>query len=245
MRFPSTAAAIAGVCFLCVFVAAGADVKTPTVDTILSSYVTALGGQAAIDNITTRQLNVSSSLIKSAKMYWQAPNRVLLEAHRERQGFDGANGWYVTKRKRIQRLSHSRQEELQTDANPIRFIHLKEMYGDLHVEPPKAGESEGMDVIAAPNHIGATRFFFDRESHLLTRIEDFGVSSAYFKQTTEFLDYAEIDGIKLPRRIKRQSEEPGSSKGDLHLSKVKQNVPLDPGIFRKPDIGKVVSGGKH
>lgn len=245
MRFTSTAAAVAGICFLWVFPAAGADNKVPTVDMILSSYVTALGGQAAIDKITTRQLTVSSHLLKSAKMYWQAPDSVLLEAHRERQGFDGSNGWYETKRKRIQRLQHSRQEDLLTSANPIRFVHLKEMYGELNVEPAKAGESDSMDVIAAPNHVGATKFFFDRQTHLLSRIEDFGANSAYFKQTTEFFDYKEIDGIKLPRRITRESEEPGSDKGDLHVSNVKQNEPLDPEIFRKPDIGKVVSGGKH
>jgi hypothetical protein len=245
MRFFGTGAAAAGICFVWVLTAQGADNRTATVDGILSAYVNALGGQTALDKITTRQLTVSSHLFKSAKMYWETPDHVLLEAHRERQGFDGSSGWYETKRKRIQRLPKSRQDELQTDANPIRFVHLKDMYGELNVETPKPGEADGMDVIAAPNHLGATRFFFDRQTHLLAKIEEFGVNSAYFKQTTEFSDYQEIDGIKFPRRITRDSEEPGSNSGDVHLSNIKQNEPLNSSIFRKPDIGKVISGGKH
>lgn len=179
------------------------------------------------------------------KVYWSAPNRVLREGHREREAYDGANGWFETKRRKIQRLSHSREQELQTEANPIRFIHLKEMFGELNVDTKPSPGAEGMDVISAPNKIGATRFFFDRETHLLARIEEFGTNSAYFTETTEFADYKDVDGIKLPRRILRRSQEPGLGKDDVRLSNIRQNVPLDPEIFRKPDIGKVVVGGKH
>jgi hypothetical protein len=221
-----------------------ADAPGASVDVILSAYVAALGGQAAIDKITTRQLEVSPHRAAHLKMYWMAPNKVLSEGHRERQGFDGSDGWYETKRKRVQKLPHSRQDEMETDANPIRFAHLRDLYNQLEPAPPVTLDSTAMDVIAAPNDLGATKFYFDRQTHLLSRMEEFGVTSAYFKHTTEFLDYQEIDGIKFPRHIVRESQEPGSE-GDLKLSSVKQNIPLDEAMFHRPEVGKVVSGGKH
>jgi hypothetical protein len=222
-----------------------ADAPGASVDTILSAYVEALGGRTAIDKIATRQLEVSPHRGARMKMYWRAPNKVLSEGHRERQGFDGSGGWYETKRKRVQRLPHSRQDEIETDANPIRFVHLRDLYNQLDAAPPVTLDSKAMDVIAASNDLGATKFYFDHQSHLLSRIEEFGVTSAYFKHTTEFLDYQEIDGVKLPRHILRESQEPGAEKGDIKLSSVKQNIPLDEAMFHRPDVGKVVSGGKH
>lgn len=215
-----------------------------SVNRIIQAYTNAVGGPAAIDKIQTRKAQLVSHLASHVTVYWAAPNKVLRATRQDKQGFDGATGWEETKKKRIEKLPHARQDELETDANPIRFVHLRDLYHELDLDKPASVDGATMDVLTAPNAIGATRFFFDRSTHLLVRIEEFGVTSAYYKHLILFEDYEDVDGIKIPTRIRRSSDEPGSEKGDVRLTKIEQNVELDANIFRKPDVGPVISGGK-
>ncbi len=215
-----------------------------SVDEIVNSYLLAVGGGEAVARITTRELQAVQGHRK-AHLSWQAPDRVLWVEGPERQGFDGSTSWYETKRKRVQKLSPARKDELETDANPIRFVHLRDLYRDLEVAAPASLEGEALDVLRAPNAIGATQFFFDAKTHLLVRIEEFGVQSAYYKHTIDFEKYQTFDGVKIPTLLVRNSDEPGSEEGKLQFSHIQQNQPLSSELFRKPDIGAVISGGKH
>ena len=218
--------------------------KAPPVDETLALYIQALGGQAAIDRITTRELEIRGPHSK-ATLFWEAPDKVLRVAH-EREGFDGTGaGWSETKKKKVKKLPKAVRDELETDANPIRYARLKAMYGDLEPGPSAIIDSKSMDVIIAPNNIGSTKFYFDATDHLLVRIEELGLTSAYYKHTIDFSDYRAVDGIQLPYTIHRSSEEPGLENGTVRVLKVKQNVPLNASIFSKPNIGAVVSGGKR
>ncbi len=221
------------------------SLRADSVDRILASYVTALGGQAAVDHILSRVENVQSGHGAKAKVTWLAPDKVLRVTKHERQGYDGNAAWYETPRKRVQKLQRSVLEELETDANPIRYIHLKDLYRDLETGATARLGDKQMDVIVAPNSLGATKFFFDRSDHLLYRIEEFGVASAYFKHIVEFRDYKELDGIKLPVHIVRSTDEPGAEQGDLHLTRITQNGDVPSQSFQRPSVGTVISGGKH
>jgi hypothetical protein len=79
---------------------------------------------------------------------------------------------------------------------------------------------------------------------LLARIEEFGLTSAYFKHVTEFSDYKEFDGIKIPIRIDRESDEPGAENGETRLTKIKQNVEVNARLFERPNVAGTVLGGK-
>lgn len=225
---------------------AGADTaKGASVDVVVRNYVQALGGEAAILRITSRELEASHRRGSTAKLQWQAPNKVLRVQGKEREGFDGTTAWAESKRKKITRLPDSVRDEIETTVNPIRYAHLRDMYTDLQATAPATLDAKRMDVLIAPNHIGSTKFFFDADSHLLVRIEEFGVSSAYYKHVIEFANYKEIDGVMFPFEIDRSSDEPGAENGTIHLSKVKQNVQLDSSVFTRPNISALVSGGKR
>jgi hypothetical protein len=212
---------------------------------VIQQYAQGLGGRAAVDRITSRELEIGSRHGSKATLYWLAPNKVLRVHRQEKEAFDGSIGWAQSKRKRVTRLPRAEQDEMLTDADPIRFVHLRDMYPDLQSAPPETIESTRMDVVIAPNHIGATKFYFDSSSHLLVRIEEFGVNSAYYKHITVFSGYQELDGVKLPFHIERSSEEPGAEHGELVLSKVKQNVPLNANLFAKPNLAAIMGGGKR
>jgi hypothetical protein len=217
----------------------------PPVDQVIQLYIQALGGQGALDRISSRQLEIKTRARQRTTYLWQAPNKVLRIKGQERQGFDGGNAWLETKRKKVQKLPHAVEEEMETDANPVRYAHLRQMYTELNFAPRESLDGATMDVLVSPNHIGSTKFFFDSSTHLLRRIEEFGVSSAYFKHVTEFSDYKEFDGIKLPTQIDRQSEEPGAENGTVRLSNIKQNIEINAALFNRPNLAATVLGGKR
>ncbi len=224
---------------------AGADTgKGAPVDVVIRNYVQALGGEAAILRITSRELEASHRRGSSAKLQWQAPNKILRVQGKEREGFDGNTAWAESKRKKVKRLPDSVKDEIETTVNPIRYAHLRDMYTDLQSAAPATLDAKQMTSWLR-RIISGDRVLLDAASHLLVRIEEFGVSSAYYKHVVEFANYKEIDGVMLPFEIDRDSEEPGAENGTIHLSKVKQNVPLDPSVFTRPNISALVSGGKR
>jgi hypothetical protein len=227
--------------------AMGAIAQTPpkSVDEVLRLYVDALGGKDAVQAVTSRDLEVKQHRTGKATLYWQAPDKVLRVVPREREGFDGASAWYETKKKKVKRLPKAAEDQLETDANPIRYVHLKEMYSELEPAPTEMLDGSPMDVLTAPNQIGATKFYFDAGTHLLIRIQEFGVNSAYYKHATDFADYKDAGGVKLPFRILRSSDEPGTEKGELRILKVRENPPLNAAMFTKPNIAAVMTGGKR
>ncbi len=215
------------------------------IDQILQSYIQAVGGQAAIDRIQTREVSASRHHGPKLTYYWQKPNKVLLITKKEKIGFDGSSGWVLSKKKHITRLAKGAQQPLEMDANPIRYVHLKSLYSEVNSAPPEELNGVKMNVLVTPNDIGATKFYFDPSTHLLVRIDETGETSAYYTQATEFMDYKEVDGIRLPFRIVHTSTEPGISPEDIRISEIKQNIDLKSDIFSKPNASTVVFGGKR
>jgi hypothetical protein len=216
--------------------------QSPPVDEVIQRYIQALGGAPALDRISSRRVETKGA--EKATCTWQAPNRVLRVRGAVREGYDGKVGWLETKRKRVQKLPHSVQDEMETDANPVRYARLHDLFTDLNSGPQQSIEGTLMDVIVAPNHIGNTKLFFNASTHLLARIEEFGLTSAYFKHVTDFSDYKEVDGIRIPTRISRESDEPGAENGETRLTKIEQNIEVNSTLFERPNVAGTVLGGK-
>jgi len=216
-----------------------------SVDQILHDYATAVGGEAAVDKIETRETVAAEHHGPKLTFYWQKPNKVLLISKKETVGYDGNRGWLLSKKKRVTRLPKGEQQPLEMDANPVAYVHLKSMYSEVEAAPPEEIDGKPMDVLAAPNSVGACKYYFERSTHLLTRIEELGETSAYYKHIAEFSNYTEVDGIKLPFRIVHSWTEPGRRAEELRIEKVEQNIPLEATIFNRPNSAAVVMGGKR
>ena len=102
-----------------------------------------------------------------------------------------------------------------------------------------------MDVVIAPNDLAASKLYFDATTHLLRRVEEKGQISAYFVNTIDYLDYQEVDGVRLPYHIIHTPTEPQGHKDDLHVKEINHNVKLRLEMFSKPLPGQVVLGGKR
>ncbi len=232
-------------CFLYVSTALHAQDRPPAIDLVLNRYVSALGGKAALDKIQTRELKAKGHLIGNVTYYWAKPNKVLRESNGEKRAFDGSSGWVLSKKKKLTKLPKTEQTELEMNANPIRYAHLKDLYSEVDAAPPERIDGEAMDVLVAPNNIGSTKFYFDHSNHLLVRVEDFGVVSAYYKFITDFSDYKKVDGVLFPFEIVHSTDEPGRKAEHIRISKLDQNVDLDLRMFSKPNLGAVTMGGKR
>jgi hypothetical protein len=222
-----------------------AQTQPRTVDEILKAYTRALGGAAAIDRIQTREIDAKLHHGSKVIYYWAKPDKVLRVSHGEKTGFDGSSAWVLSPKKKLTKLPKADQQRLEMFADPLRYAHMKDLYSEVDAAPSERVDGQLMDVLVAPNNIAATKFYFDAGSHLLVRIEELGVTSAYYKQLIEYSDYKAVDGVQVPFRIEHTSEEPGGNKQDLRVSKVEQNIDLKPEIFSKPRLGNVTLGGKR
>jgi hypothetical protein len=124
-------------------------------------------------------------------------------------------------------------------------VHSKDFYSELDPAPSEEIDGEKMDVLVAPNNLAATKLYFDATTHLLRRVDEKGETSAYFTDTLDYLDYREVDGVRLPFRMIHTTTEPNSRAEDLRVKKITHNVTLQPQIFSKPLPGQVVLGGKR
>lgn len=223
-----------------------ADVPSKgSTDRIIAEYIRAVGGESNVNRIQTRELHFQRRRGPKVVYYWQAPNKVLLVQGKQKIGFDGGSGWQLSSKKRVTKLSKGAQVVLLTDADPLRFVHMKQLYPGVRSAAPETLDGRKVDVLEAENDRGKSRFYFDQATHLLVHMEESGETSAYFKYTTDFEKYGDLDGVKLPFVIRHDSNEPDAKATELRLSKVMQNVPLQAGIFSRPTASAVVLGGKR
>jgi hypothetical protein len=239
--------AVSGLVILAtVLLALGAPAETPkSVAAVLTDYAIALGGLPAVDAIKTRRVTATTSRLDKAELFWQQPNKVLLLADKARTGYNGASGWYYSKRKALTRLSQGKQMPLEIDANPQRYVHLRQLYSEVDAVPPKTVDDTLMDVLVAPNDLAQTVFYFDAHTHLLARIDEKGDTSAYFTQTIWFEDYKPVDGVQFPFRITHKTSDKGGPSEVFRVKKIEDNIPLNPEIFSKPQSTNLVLGGKR
>jgi hypothetical protein len=231
-----------------IFISAAAFGQGPpaqSVETVLAGYVKAVGGQAAVDAVNSREVHGATHHGPKLTYYWQKPNKVFFTDGKQKIGYDGGSGWQVSRKKKLKRLPLGAQIALEMDANPLRYVYLKSLYTDVSVGAREALDGKPMDVLVAPNNLGATKFYFDAQSHLLCKLEETGEVSAYFKNTAEFSDYKPVDGILFPFRITHTTTAVGGSTKEFHVSKVRNNIPVKPEIFEKPQAGAVIFGGKR
>jgi hypothetical protein len=217
-----------------------------SVESVLAAYVNAVGGHAAVDGITTREVRGGVHHGPKVIYYWQKPNKILLLSGKSKSGYDGASGWDYSKKKKLKHMPLGAHLALEMNANPLRYVYLKSLYpGGVSLGPKETVDGKPMDVLVAPNNLGATKFYFDAQSHLLDKVEESGEASAYFKNTTEFMDYRKVDNVLFPFRIVHSTTAPDAAKEDFHVSQVINNVEVKPGAFAKPQGGPVTFGGKH
>jgi hypothetical protein len=224
-----------------------------SVDEILDKSIAALGGRAALGKIKTRHttgnivLSTPAGDINGSLEVWNAaPNksRTLIKADLSALGagpleidqrFDGHSGYVLDSLQGNREMGSNQADNLRNNSFPHPFLNYKDMgVAAKLVGKEKVGDRDAFVIVFDPTSGSEIRQFIDAETYMPVKMMskvDIPQLGQEIEQTTEFLDYKDVDGIKLPFRIKASSSIQSIT---ITTSKVEHNVAVDETMFSKP-----------
>jgi hypothetical protein len=218
-----------------------AQQKLPTVDEILSRYVLALGGDRALNKVTTRTRKgwVEVAGVRGTfELFEAAPNKSLLVGQLPpplgavHQGFDGINGW-VQNQNGVFEMGAEGTAQAKRESNFNADTRLKEQFQTMDLVGRERSGNREFYVIQGTRLDGQVeRLFFDIQSGLLTRrYWETGTNFGPLPNVIDYDNYKKVGSLRLPLTIRR------SRAGTTllqNISELKLNVKLDDSIFKKP-----------
>ena len=221
-------------------------VPLPSVDDVLSHYVEALGGRAALDGVKTRIIRTTSLEGENSESrtvtYQKAPGKVLLANQSPSYslwvGFNGERAWAQDSEKSYWGILNTPQRNsIMRDSELYQGSRIKSQYSDVKVKSKeKIGKHDSYVVVGTSPESTGEEFFFDAQTGLLLRrhIVEQTIFGA-FQIQADFDDYREIGGVKIPFIVRWSS--PGGAWGTKVSSKIvdiQQNVRIEDEQFNGP-----------
>ena len=226
-----------------------------TADEIIEKYLTALGGRAALGKVNSRSMAGTITLSTPAgdvsgpiEIVNQVPNksRTLIKLDLSAFGagqltidqrFDGTTGYVIDTMRGNRDITGNQLENMKNGFFPTPALNYKERGGTVELGgKEKVGSREANVLISTPKSGSVARQFFDAETNLLIKqvVKVDLPQVGMVEQTTEFLDYKEVDGIKVPFTVKATSDVQNSN---VTITKVEHNTKVDETLFSRPPAG--------
>jgi photosynthetic reaction center cytochrome c subunit len=213
----------------------------PSADQLIDNYLKALGGQAAIQKISTR---VEKGTITAAggrkfpvETFSKVPNQQVSVMHFPNGDsttvYDGHAGWLGFPGRPPHEMGGADLYAAELDSAVVFPAGIKQLFSQLKVEKKsKVGDHEAYVVSAMRDGQPAVELYFDEQSGLLLRQVRYAESPVGLYPTQiDYSDYRNTDGVQVPFRRTTARPAGGST---LQVDEVKQNVPIDDGKFAKP-----------
>ena len=232
---------------------------------VVDRYVTALGGEAALRKITQRTVDARMTFLPEtgcteadkdcrreekigsftlqttadARMY----RRTNLDNQIDEQGFDGKQGWQL--RGGILVLEDAEDSAIsREDANLHWYLDLDKRGVEITMEPPRssdhANQPRTLDGIRW--HVKAVpaqdkTLWFDRATGLLAEemLED-KESEQLLRQWVLYDDYREIDGVKLPHKIRLVNQIGDRTQEVIFTTQRADHAAFDVSVFNVPVV---------
>lgn len=217
-----------------------ATAPQPTVDDVLNKYIAAIGGQSAIDKLKTRVMKgtyTTGGNNLSLEIHQAAPDKVHVKFVAPQgpieRGFNGSAGWEKSPRG-ITDLGAAQLADLKAGFVLFRDLKLKEQFTRMNVRREKL-DGKDVNVVTGAALTGKReRLYFDAETGLLLRrVASTQTPIGVIPEQTDYEDYRDVDGVKIPFTIKTAGIE-GFSTGTRKFTEIKINAPLDETMFNKP-----------
>jgi len=223
-----------------------------TVDEIVEKSLTAQGGREALGKITSRSTkgtivitSPAGDLPGTIEVLNQSPNKVrtLLKVDLSSAGaglltvdqrFDGTKGYAMDSMRGDSDMTGGRLENLRNAAFPSPFLGYKDRGTTIALGGKEKVGDKNAYVLSITHAAGpATRLWIDAESYLpikaSTTIDT--PETGPLEQITEFSDYRDVDGVKVPYKLNASSAVQSYT---VIVTSVEQNVKIDPALFAKP-----------
>jgi photosynthetic reaction center cytochrome c subunit len=220
--------------------AAAAPPVLPTADQLLTKYIDAIGGAAAVAKITTR-VEKGNTIVGENKtpidLYMKAPNMRYSVTHGQNgdsiTAFDGTAGWQGGGRGGPRAMAPIDSMSAMVDAAIAFPTGVKSLFAQTRVRTDKIGDKEYYVLSGrGPGTPAQVRLYFDEQTGLLTRVirlNDAGLGNMPVQ--VDYADYRDADGIKIPFRWTLSRPQ---NRFTIQVDSVQQNVPVDDSKFAKP-----------
>jgi hypothetical protein len=223
-----------------------------TADEIIEKSITAFGGRAALEKIKTRvaigdvMLSTQAGEIPGTiELTNAAPNktRALLKADLSAFGagqleidqrFDGTTGYILDSMQGDRPITGNQLENMRNSSFPHPFLTYKANGVKITmIGKEKVGDRDAFVLNIEPPSGSAMKQYIDAETYLpIKAVSKVNVAPVgEFEQTTETSDYRDVDGVKVPFKVKNTSSVQGMT---MTFVKITHNAPVDEKIFSKP-----------
>jgi hypothetical protein len=218
--------------------------KLPTTDEVIARYTRAIGGEVAIGKLKT-QVSVGNLITTnrmtepvtvSLEIYRQAPNKFLSVTTDPRvtayKGFNGTAGWEKDQRG-PREMKGEDLNDLKREAEFFKYLKLRESYPSLRILSKEKIAGREVYVVGATSRDNSReKLYFDAATGLLVRrYLTFKTALGSIPEVTDFDDYREVGGVKLPFTV-IWSRPPFAS--TQKLTEIKINTAIDDAKFEKP-----------
>lgn len=213
----------------------------PSADDVLEKYIHAIGGAAAIQNVSSR---VESGTVSFGvgpafpiEIFSKSPSRQATIMHLPAGDgstiFDSQNGWFRSAGGPFRDMPQADIEGAKLDADLQFPIDLKKTFPELKVVRAERINDQDAILLFATNSSGPPlELYFDRQTGLLLRQLRFGSSPLGLNPTQiDYGDYRTFDGVQVPLHL--LITRPNRTV-DIHLLQVTQSVPIDDAKFARP-----------
>lgn len=221
-----------------------AATSLPTVDEILTKYVTALGGKEAIEKASSRvgrgTMELEGMGLSGAlELFAKAPDKSAIVIDLTGIGkiinvFDGTKGYSLDPTNGARELSGAELATAKRNADFYGPLNFKKHFSKLEVKgKEKVGTSEAYVIEATPEVGEPEKHYFAIDTGLLIRT-DTNADTPQGKLAIEMSlsDYKDLDGLKVPYTLRQVTP---AFTAVLKFSEVKNNVAIDDAKFAKPN----------
>ncbi len=218
--------------------------QRPSVESLFQKYEQAIGGADAINKITSRYVKgtISSPFgNQDFEQYNKAPDKTWLSTSTPRgpriTAWDGTQGW--TQAGRVEPMRDT--VEIKANSDFYRSFKFTDRYKGARVfRKEKVGERDAWVVmVRIPDSPFQDVLYFDVENGLLLRRTTLRRTSlGPLPSTTDFSDYRDVNGIKVPFKVLVSTPDVIQT---IQVTEMKLNVPVEDSRFAMP---KDAAGGK-
>jgi len=236
-----------GLIIACLAVNSGARAAdAPTVDSILTKHLAAIGGKAALEKVSSRvfKIKIQSETLGNSEgeVFFKAPNKEVSQIDLGNsgiltEGFDGTIGWAKTPWDGLREKSGDELAKVKRDAEFHRELKLKTLYPDLSYKATEKVEGEDAYVLQSkPTSTSKETLFFNTKTGLLVRQDsEFQGPQGVVNTSMLAQDYKPVDGIKYPHLLKLKFSVGGQTyEFNMNVTDLKHDVKIDDAKFSKP-----------
>jgi len=211
----------------------------PPADQLLDKYLSAIGGAAAWQKITSRveKGNIDANGHQlPIEVFAKAPDKRISAMHLPNgdsiTAFDGKQGW-LSNAGHPHMMSAAENDAARIDSDFYFASHVKTLFQKFTVVPGEKIDGHDTYLVFGRNEgQPPLRLYFDQQSGLLLRLVRYAETALGRMPTQiDYSDYRDADGVKIPYRW--TLSRPGN-RFTIQIDDVKQNVPVDDAKFTAP-----------